>query len=105
MVSIDCKDLGIANCTYRAQAENMQEAVKKMVAHLREHHDLNMPSASEILWAEDVPTEATRTEKQAVVEEAQTQEHKKDEGVHLVVKRLMELLKPFEDSQDRQAHR
>jgi hypothetical protein len=80
-----------------ATAENTSDVVKKIVNHLSQYHDLNMPSASEILWAEEVPKETSRAEKRAVVEEAQTAAHKTDEGVQLVVKRLMELLKPFED--------
>ena len=100
MVSVSCQDLGVKNCTYMATAENMRDVVKNIVAHLRQYHDLNLPSASEILWAEEVPEESSRTEKQAVVEEAQTPTQKDDEGVQLVVKRLMELLKPFQDTRN-----
>ena len=97
MVSINCQDLGIKDCTYVATAESTGDVVKMIVHHLSQYHDLNMPSASEILWAEDVPEETSRAEKRAVVEESQTAAHKTDEGVQLAVKRLMELLKPFED--------
>lgn len=99
-MNISCQDLGIQDCSYVAQAENTQAVVKKMISHLRQFHGLNMPSASEILWAEDVPQEASRAEKRAVVKEAQTEEHKADERVQLVTKRLMELLKPTRNAAD-----
>lgn len=43
------KDLGVADCDWAALGETPVDVVQQMVAHLRQEHQIEMPSAEAIL--------------------------------------------------------
>jgi predicted small metal-binding protein len=71
MQEIRGKDLGVANCDLVARAEAPGEIVHKVVGHLREAHDIDMPDAEVIL-------------------EGQVEETDVDQKVWTIVKRIRE---------------
>lgn len=72
-IELSGKDLGIADCDWSASGETPADVVRQVVEHLRQEHDIDMPSAEAII-------EGKATE-EPIMKSA-------DETVRLVVRRL-----------------
>lgn len=93
MFEISCLDLGVSGCDYVARGEVAGDVVSEMITHLREEHDLDMPSAEKVL--KDYHEEE-RSFVVAPGSEMIDPDLPMDGGVRLVVTRLMEQLERSE---------
>ena len=88
MIEVHGKDLGVEGCIYNASGETAEEVMKDMFDHLRKDHDIDMPPAEDILENRTMPSEAVDFHRGAAVDPSLP----RDEGVRLVIQRLLEQL-------------
>jgi predicted small metal-binding protein len=88
MIEVHGKDLGVSGCIYNARGETAEDVMGDMFEHLRKDHDMDMPTVEEVLEDKTAPEKALDLYRGGVVEGGLPP----DEGVRLVISRLMERL-------------
>jgi predicted small metal-binding protein len=76
MPKVTCSELGVMDCDETFSGKSAGDVVEQAVAHLRQHHDIDMPDAETILEGDQTENPLDPV----------------DEDVALVIERLKEAL-------------